>query len=262
MPGGFCWYLAETCWEDLARRANRQIVCEPPTQEGVEILKKGHRRFVFRLKFAGTDPTAKPVVIKSFPMISPKEKFLRYSRYGPAEVRNLLEAARRNLPVPLVFGYGQRRRWCLVLDTFIMMEDLAPRRLLGEMLTQAQGQPQEQAEILDRTLKMFVQLYHAGCNHIDTTRHSIWIGNNPADSTRVSDFQYARFLNKPSIKVLLCQAALTTRSCSDMVPAEILESWIEKLMTAAEIKNTVYWLKVYRRFLNSKMSRAQRLALR
>ena len=261
MPGGFCWYLADACWEDWAKRANRQMTCDTPGED-VEILKKSPRRLVLRLKSAEADTPEKSIVTKGFPMLSLKERLLRYRRYGPAEVRNLLEASKNNLPVPRVFGYGQIQRWRLVLGTIIMMEDLAPRQPVGELLKKTQGQPQQQAKILEQTVKLFSQLYLAGCNHIDTNSHSIWLGENLTDGEAISDFQYVRFLKRPSIKPLLCQAALFARSCSPMVPAEVLQNWIEKVVVAVDVNNATHCLKVYNRFRERKLSRAQRLALR
>ena len=207
MPGGFCWYLADERWQDWARRANQEMVCGGEDQQGVEILKKGTRRLIFRLK--GTEPNAaeQSVVVKSHRLSGLRKPLLRYRRYGPSEVRNLFEAAKRGLPVPKVFGYGELRRWWLVVDMMIMMEDLAPRRTAATWLRETKNQTQRQVEILDRILELFVRLYRAGCNHIDVNDKSIWLSDDPADVGKISDFQYTRFLDQPSAKVLMLQAA-------------------------------------------------------
>ena len=262
MPGGFCWYLADPCWQNCAWRANRQILCSQQEQADVEVLKKGRRRLVYRLKRAETDCGKKSIVIKSFPLSSLKNRLFRHGRYGRAETWNLLEAEKRGLPVPKVFGYGKVNRWPLVLNTMVMMEDLAPRHLLAELLEEKQTQLEQQAELLDRTLKLFLQLYQSGCNHIDLNSQSIWLAENPRDGEKISDFQYTRFLDKPSVRTILCQAAYFTRSCSALVPTEVLESWTEKLFLAIDIKKSGYWLKIYNCFLNRDLSRAQRLSAR
>ena len=71
MPGGFSWYLAERHWEGAARLANGL------GGDKAEILKRA---------------------------------ILRYRRYGPQEVGNLLEASRGISPVR-----GLRCRGCLLL---------------------------------------------------------------------------------------------------------------------------------------------------
>ena len=193
MPGGFRWHLADIRWKEWAERANQRIVGERDDQPDVELLKKATRRLIFRLKASGTDSSEQSVVIKSYRMSGLKRRLFRYRRYGPSEAQNLLEAAKRGLPVPEVFGYGQLQQWLLVLDTMIMMEDLAPRRSAAELLREAKGQRQRQAEILDRILELFVRLYRTGCNNIDVREDSIWLSEDPSETGKIIDFHYVRF---------------------------------------------------------------------
>ena len=270
MQGGLCWYLADTSFKDWAQRATDALLCDGQDSQRAEILKKADKRLIFRLKSPQGDSPHQSVVVKAFPMTGKlnytglKMKLFRYRRYGPSEVRNLLEADRRGLPVPQVFGYGQMRRGPLVLNTMVMMEDLAPRRRIGVLLGEAQGQDHRQERLLDRLLPVFVQLYLKGCNHIDVNVDAIWLSDNPQMDLKINDFQFARFLDKPSRKVLMFEAASFARSCwCEGVAPKILYAWGERVVTAAGIKNTSYWLEIYRGFLhNLDLSEAQRLAIR
>ena len=262
MPDGFRWYLADACWEKLAQRANGILLNGHPGAEDMEILKKAIKRFIFRLKPGADDSAIPSVVIKAFPMPKLKMRLLRYRRYGPAELGNLFEATRRGLPVPRVFGYGRLRRGLLVLGTMIMMEDLAPRQTVGTLLADAEGQPSRQREILDRTLPLFVQLYRKGCNHIDLNPQSIWLSEDPRLDQKISDFHYARFLNQPSPKALVSQAAYFARCCSRIVPEDLFQPWLPKLLTAADIDNSDQWLKTFSRFRRLNLSQAKRLTIR
>ena len=273
MQGGLCWYLADTSFKDWAQRATDALLCDGQDSPHAEILKKADKRIIFRLKSPRVDYFHQSVVVKAFPMTGKlnytglKLRLLRYRRYGLAEVRNLLEAARRGLPVPQVFGYGRIRRGPLVLNTMVMMEDLAPRRRVGVLLGEAQGQERRQERLLDRLLPVFAQLYRTGCNHIDVNLSSIWLSDNPQQEWKVNDFQFARFLDQPSPRVLMFQAAYFACVCSRKcaVPAKIMQAWVERLLTVAGIKNTSHWLEIYRGFLQNPdllvLPEARRLAL-
>ena len=261
MGGGFFWYLSDSVWKQWAVQANSQLLDHQQERQDSQILKEGPRRFIFRLKSAQRHSPRQSVVVKSFPMTGLKMRLLRYRRYGPAEVGNLLEAAGRGLPVPQVFGYGQMQRGPLVLNTMVMMEDLAPRTTIGALLSEAQGQASRQGQILDRATPLFVQLYRKACNNVDVNPQSLWVSDDPGLGQRINDFQYTRFLNKPSPKVLMSQGAYFAHCCRSMVHPDILHEWIARLLVAADIEDADYWLEIYGRFCSQRRTVAQRRAI-
>ena len=112
MQGGLCWYLADASFKGWAHRATDALLCDGQDSQRAEILKKADKRLIFRLKSPRVDYPHQSVVVKAFPMTGKlnytalKLRLLRYRRYGPSEARNLLEAARRGLPVPQVFDWS------------------------------------------------------------------------------------------------------------------------------------------------------------
>ena len=52
----------------------------------------------------------------------------------------------------------------------VLMEDLAGYRPVSQLLSAGSGSDTEIAELLLRTIPVFVELYAKGCNHIDVNR--------------------------------------------------------------------------------------------
>ena len=262
MPGGFRWYLAQRDWEGAARLANGQRRAEGSGAEGAEILRKARRRLVFRLNLGRRGLGPATVVVKAHRMESLKRALFRHSRYGPQEIGNLLEATRRGVPVPRVYGYGQGRSGILVRDMMIIMEDMASRKPVGELLAGAGGCVERQKEIMARAGRLLVGLYEAGCNHIDTNGNALWIDEDESTDDRIIDFHYACFLDKPSPMSLMSAAAVLWRSCRESLAEELFEGWLKQLSQEAKIGDFQTMLRECREFVARDMTRAQRLAIR
>lgn len=253
MPGGFSWYLAERHWEEAARLANGL------GGDKAEILKRARRRLVFRLSLGESESGPATVVVKCHRMESLKRAILRYRRYGPQEVGNLLEAARRGVPVPRVYGYGQQRSGILVHDMMIMMEDMAPRKTVAELLAEAGGCIERQKEILARAGQLLVRLYETACNHIDTNCSALWIDESESAGDRIIDFHYASFLNEPRPRCLVSAAARLWQGCRRLVGEELFEGWLEQLSVAAKISGYKEMLSECRELVGRDMKRAELL---
>ena len=70
------------------------------------------------------------------------------------------------------------------------------------------------------------------------------------------------FLDKPNAKVLMFQVAHCVRCCKDVVPDDLLQDWVERLILAADIKDRNHWLKCYEKCKTIEASRAERLAIK
>ena len=247
------WRLADPCWLEWARRAEAAVAGQRGSD--VEVLKEARRRLIFRLRQG-----ERSIVVKAFPMGGFRHQFLTHGRYGRAEACSLLEACRRGLPVPGVYGLGLWRRWGFVRCTMVMMEDLAPRRTVRDLLTLAGPDQARCAAILDSTIDLFVNLYLTGCKNIDVNAGSILLTDDLSD-LRVIDFQYTRFLDHPSPKALTLQAARFTMTCSKWHEGLPLEPWVCSVLARAGVRHRGRWLNVWRGFHARYVSRWQRMTI-
>ena len=140
------------------------------------------------------DAGTRSVVAKIF-KLAPLRRRLRnqiigYNRFGLSEAVNLIVAGRRGLTVPTVYGYGHARGLSqLIKVNMDVLEDLAPRVSVGELLRR-NAQDQERCEdVLTRTIPVLAGLFRAGCSHIDVNLEAILIETE--NSRRAFLFQHA-----------------------------------------------------------------------
>ena len=203
------------------------------------------------------------VVVKAFPLGGLRNRLYRYRRYGPSEAANLLEAGRRNIPVPRVYAYGQIASRRFVDCTMIMMEDLGGHRSVGEMLSFASTNEARQITLLRRTGALLLRLYQGRCNHIDVNPQSVQVGETEADD-RLIDFHYVKFLEKPSLRVLMFNLAYFANTVSDIVSEDLLHRWARWVLRELGIRDQAQnqWVSDYKVFRRRRLSRRRRLAIR
>jgi len=257
--GGTCWQLLDPGWEACAQRA--EDVLAGRDGAGAELIRQTRSRDVFRIR-TGAGMEASIIIAKAFKLDRWNHRVFLSHRYGPREVRNLLHAARAGLPVPRVFGYGVKRRFMLVASMTILMEDLRPLRTAGELLELARNEPAKQAEILSRVTPLLISLHKAGCNHADFNKDAVFLDPRGAESPRVVDFQYARFLTQPSLNVLMFEAAFFRRSCAALVGQDVLAGWFETVLDSAEVADRQRWSAAHGKFLHRALHRKKRLRIR
>lgn len=263
VPGnaGFRWFLCGNDFASWAWRAEDFLLGESAT-DAIEPLKCATNRIVFRIGGIDGDDSPATVVAKAFPMSTLKQRLYRYRRYGPMEVGNLLEGARRDLPVPTVWGFGLQRRLGMVLASVVLMEDIAPRLPVAELLRSSAQKPDRLDRILAIVGDVLLQLYRAGCNHIDLHHHAIWIDETLEGQPKVIDFQYVRYLRRPSLNVFMFMASSFTRLCLEFIPEPTLDAWMEEFLRGAGVKEVGRWLDLCRKYRSLRLSRACRLALK
>jgi hypothetical protein len=257
---GFSWLLADRRWFDQARRVEQFLSGRVP--RGVEVLKQTFNRLVARIPPAGDDPFVRPLVAKVFPMRSVGQRLFRWRRYGPREAANLLEAARRGVPVPAVMGLGVQRRWGLVRHSVVLMEDLAPRQPVGQLLRDGSGDVERQRRILMATVGLFVAMYRVGCHNTDVNDKSIFLMPDAAEPAKVIDFQHTWFLDGPDAQALAYQAAHFAQQCAPYVPLELLEEWASRLAEQAGLAGRAEWGDLFRGLASRPLTRHQRREMR
>lgn len=229
--GRIQWRLVDADWVPAAQAAASVL----RGRGDGETLKRSEKRHVFRGSGA---------VAKAFFMRTWRQKLWRFSRYAPREVRNLLEARRRGLPAPKPYGLGWHKRGPFVETTIVLMEDLVGHTALTDMdITD---------ELLHTVGNRVVDLYRAGCNHIDLGTDNILV--DEYGDVRVIDFMHVAFLPEPSDEVLAYNAAYLSQSLQRVGVSEPrCRKWVEYLGAPMDR---------YEHYLANSLTREERLALR
>ena len=153
-------------------------------------------------------------------------------------------------------------RFGFVASTAVMMEDLNRHQSICELLSPAGLEDSGKAELLKRAGRLFVRLYEGGCNHIDISGQSVWLGKTDDDDDRLIDFQYAAFHTQSSLTVLMFNMAYFVNSINVLVSETLFEPWVREVLEELSVTNTESWIEVYRQFKSKRLSRKQRLAIK
>ncbi len=188
---------------------------------------------------------------------------LKYRRYARDEAGNLIWAASQGVRVPPVHAVGAiRTRTGLVGSAVLIVGELGGMRTVTELLREADGEPDRIANVLRATLPAFERLFRCGCNHIDLNAGNIML--DPADlqaMPAVIDFKYALFHRRPSLEILMLEAARFGADCATMVPDAAVQEWFESLLAAVAVENAgqrEWCRKRFHGYLNRRMSRKDR----
>lgn len=223
------WWLAGPENLPTARLATAQIL-DPGAIPAERLLKSGTRRLVFALPDARGAPER---LVKAFPLSGVRVR-LKAWKYAPSEAGNLMEAARRRIPVPATCGWGEERRHGLVVWNAVLMERIQGRNFAEVMGDAADDEARR--SWLDRTTTLLSRVFVAACNHIDLKPEALIFADQAA-ADRVIDFQYCRFQDRPRIDTWMAQAGHFAYWWDrELNPDPVLvDYWLESLFQKLEI---------------------------
>jgi tRNA A-37 threonylcarbamoyl transferase component Bud32 len=174
----------------------------------------------------------------------------------------MLMAKERGLPVPTVYGYAEKRHHSLmVTDTAVMMEDFPSARTMRSVLTETPS-PDQRGRALAICGELVLQLYRAGCNHIDLSMGNIMLPVEDHEHGRLIDFMYATFLPSPSINVLCYMTAYLANSLTNFLPESVVRAWVESVLEQADGQGVANELRrTVATYRGCHLSRRERLML-
>jgi len=236
--------------------------------DNIEIIKNEDRRFILRID--SSQSVEKSFIAKVFPLCCLRHRLkyhrMKYKRFAFGEAVNLLIAAERGLNVPMVYGYGRIYGSSFLIKTdVLLLEDLADQTAVDKLLELNSNDQKKCAKILERTIPIIIGLYKAGCNNIGFNTGAIMLGDgNSAKNDFILDFEYAEFHDKPSLEVLMFEAANFAKYCRRWLTEQTINEWRAKLLDAIEIGDDVKRGNLIERFnyyFNSRLSRKERLKI-
>lgn len=199
--------------------------------EATKLLKQARQRLVLQID-AGVLPSGKAVA-KMFPLKSPISR-LRYRKYARKEFINYHEAAARNVCVPKVYAYLEKRHFGFVAGSGIVIEWLEGQRDLLEI---ASNSPEGYAKAAELGIPALVAMYDAGAMHIDARDENIFLPDqDPTSGYCVIDWQYASFHDPQSEWMLEHLAAYYIRNAPADQCAALCDAWLLELHRQARHK--------------------------
>jgi len=232
-PGGE-WNLLNSDWREIAVAAG-WVMAGFVNLPDKAYYKNESRRRIFC--FAPSEDK-RVVVVKGFPLAKWHYRY-RHKKYAFNEATNLLSARERGLPVPEVYGYGMGWRRTFLRWVAVILE-YTPFPSMQEYFFK--GLSEEKTwDLLLRSIPSFQKLFLAGCNHIDFGPHAIMMSPEGPEKDLLIDFQYARFLPKPSPATLASQLGYFGWSVStnhNWVGKEMRELWYAEVLAALDIPFT------------------------
>lgn len=218
----------------------------------VTLKQSPGKRIIFRInssKFAQESFVAKVFLLHRFKH-KLKYHWMKYQRYAFNEAANLIIAAHRGLNVPKVYGYGYTYGLPgLIKTSIVILEDLVQLTSVDELLRVNRVDEEKCAKILSRTIPVFVKLHKTMCHIVYILSDAIMLGSEGSNQDAfVLDFEYAKFHNKPSLEILMYEAAYFAQSCPDFLTERIIYDWVAKLLDAVEIGDNANRRKLIERF--------------
>lgn len=212
--------------------AERIIAVASPEHPTVTVLKQGRRRSVYRVEIP--QPKYQSWIVKGYPLGSLRDR-LRYRKYGLREFMNYQKVRRYELPAPACRAYFEIRSLGLVRANGVVLEDLQDWQTLQELIDH---NPPAQGRYLSYAIKIIIQLYHAGVNHIDVSPQNLMVSSHD-HSLKLIDWHYCRFFSAPNPAQLIYQAAhfLCFAHLKDHEPTAQL--WIEELHELCPVTRTL-----------------------
>ncbi len=192
--------------------------------EATKLLKQARQRLVLQMN-ATPLPSGKAVA-KMFPLKSPISR-LRYRKYARKEFINYHEAAARNVCVPKVYAYIEKRHFGFVAGSGIVIEWLEGQR---DLLDIASNSPEGYAQAAQLGIPALVAMYDAGAMHIDARDENIFLPDqDPTSGYCVIDWQYASFHSPRSEWMLEHLAAYYIRNAPTDQCAALCDAWLLEL---------------------------------
>ncbi len=221
--------------------------------QNLQLLKgKKGDRIVFRVN---SSPSCREsFVVKICPFLRFKHKLeytlIRHHMFGLSEAANLVTAAGRRLNVPEVYGYGcVYDSFRLIKMSVVILEDLNHYRSVEALLGSIRGDDRKCEQILERTIPVFVGLYKAECNNIEINLHSVMLSENKSrPDAFILDFEGAKFHNKPSLEILMFEAASFVKWTPKLLTEAVITDWLFELFDAIEVDDSGVRKKLIERF--------------
>jgi len=169
---------------------------------------------------------------------------------GFSEAANLIIAANRGINVPKIYGYGSISDFFRMTKmTIVILENLRGYTTVEKLLELNKGDDNKCAEIICRTIPVFVDLYKAKCNNIEINLHGIMLANrNSKPDAFILDFENAVFHNKSSLEILIFEAASLVKWSPNLLSEKVITDWLAKLLNAVNIKDKVVRKRLVERF--------------
>ncbi len=231
-----------------------------------ELIKEEDNRHVF--KITSRDNT-KSYIFKVFPLqcVRHRLKYLwmtrKFSRFAYGEAISLLIASEKGINVPDVYGYGYiLGKSMLIEKSVLILECLSHHTTIGDLLELHRNDQARCLQILNRSIPIFVKLYETACNHISVNAGAIMLSDEDClKDDFILDFEYAKFYKKPSLELLMFEAATLARYCKCWVSKDTMNEWAKELLIAVGVRNNLDVNNLMARFLchfNTQLSRKER----
>jgi len=262
------WWLKNEDMIILAQSCESIINKDPKSglQHDLEILKQEDNRFIFRIK---PPSAANGFVIKVFPLRCLRHRLkyhwmkYRNHRFAFGEAVSLLIASEHGLNVPKVYGYGEIYGASMLIEkSVLILENLVNHIPIGDMLRLNRDDQEKCVKILCRAIPFLVSMYKSGCNHISFNSGCIMLSKEGLPQNDfVLDFEYANFFGKPSLELLMFEAATLAKYCKALITHETMDKWMAELLDDVEIRDHLSRDKLIERFyyhFNTQLARKKR----
>jgi len=262
------WWLKDETFVPVAKSIEAAVrdIESNVIPDNIKILKRSvfkhtERKTVFSIQHPQNPERL--FVAKIFFLVHTSHK-LNYRLYGLDEAANSIQARTKGISTPEIYGCGHiYNKLGFVKASVVIFEILRHVTTIGELMRI--GPYSERAEILMSTVPLFISLYKANCNHIDVNHSAVVMsGNNLGHKLYLLDFHHAKFYDKPSIEVLMFEAGCFAKSCRDWISDEMVDKWLDRLLTVISVNGAADRQKVKEYFdyyCVAALSRKQRRTL-
>lgn len=231
----------------------------PKSADKIDAIKVKKNRRILRLRDAEHS-----MIIKGFDFSDSIGKQLyRHRLYALDEALGLLLANERGISVPAVLAYGEKRNGLRTLASIVVMEDIQDSFHPVDIFRGDTSHDLTIQNALNRITPLFLQVFHAGCNHIDLHGTSFLFHRSDNKQDKVIDFQFSVFHAQPSANILVHQLAhFYTASIKD-IDAHWLNDWALSVLTAAQPEQATSLYEQYQECTRNPITSAyQRMSLK
>lgn len=228
--GVFFWATDEISIDDIV--AIFPVLPDPSSESiprGAKLLKRARQRLVYQTAASGLP--GNKAVVKMFPLKNPISR-LKHRKYARREFINYQKARDKNVPVPRVYGYIEKRHFGFVTGSGIIIEWLEGQR---DLLDIASNSPEGYACAAKLGIPALVGLYNAGAMHIDARDENIFLSSQDSSAeVCLIDWQYAGFHPSRSEWMLEHLAAYYIRNAPSVERGALCSDWLAELHKQAE----------------------------
>ncbi len=194
-----------------------------------------------------------PIVVKGFSYEdSFTKKLIRHKLFAFDEAANLIIAKKRNLPVPNVEAFAQQKKGILCTKSLVAMEYLNTGIHPTHIFRKKVNSSLSFEDVMKRMGKLLLELYRAGCNHVDAHGTSFLIDENNPDNDKIIDFQFAVFHKRPMPNILSHHLSFLGRRELAHFSAEFIDNWAKEILQEAGDLDVEKQFSLYKKLLNAK----------